>query len=198
MAFFFGRKSSLGSQGKPIDPSLTPPSETVSQHSLNSTLWPNTDERYFSDKLINHRRQSGPTCVATCLAILTDIDPESFIGRINTQDPYTWSKALEGHGMKLAYCPTDIRRVENYHEELLKLNDLFLISYYCPTEPEQLLRNPDSSGWLCGSHVVVLHGGMIYDPSVDDGVILLRHHISGDCFTKRIFRVLPNNHERGL
>jgi hypothetical protein len=62
---------------------------------------------------------------------------------------------------------------------------------------KSILGDPDYRGWVCGSHVVTLLRHQVYDTKTgrcDDLETheCLRHH------TKRIFRVVPANHLRGL
>ena len=162
-----------------------------------STLWAKTSEHFFRQQTFRPFKQAGPHCVSTSLAILSGAAPESFQGKINTQDPRTWSDALRSYGMKLAFCPTDVRKLTFYVEELLRLDDLFTLSYYTPQTPEDVLADPDQSGLVCGSHVVVLHRDTVLNPAT--GASSALHGFEGAEFhTKRIFRVVPLAHERGL
>lgn len=161
-----------------------------------SSLWLGT-ERYFPNIEIRPLIQDGPTCVANCLAMLTGEMPEKYSGKVNPHDPLSWSQAIMPYGMKLAYCPTDFRRVEFYAPELIEKNDLFLVCYYTTTDPEELLADPRPDGWHCGSHVVILKGDTIFDPSLGKAVPF-KEHSSLYYPTKRIFRIVPINHERGL
>lgn len=163
----------------------------------SSTLWSNRQEAFFRDHQLFPFRQNGPHCVSTVLAALTSAPPETFQGRINTQDPVSWSMALQPFGMKLALCPTDFRRAEFYRDELLRLDDLFTLSYFLSREPTTLLADPDENGWVCGSHIVLLHRNMIFDP-VYGGLFEARRHSCWSQHTKRIFRVVPTTHERGI
>jgi len=142
-------------------------------------------------------RQQGPHCVSTSLAILTGQDPERFQGVVNTQDPVSWSEALHECGMKLAYCPTDARKLKHYMDELLEMADLFTLSYYTSTEPGDILGEPDYKGWITGSHIVILHRNKVLDPATGMVTEALAHRCN-DHHTKRIFRVVPLNHARGL
>jgi len=160
-------------------------------------LWPNTADRFFTDLSLQCMNQKGPHCVSTCLAILTGREPEYFQSRINTQDPVSWSLALTEFGMKLAYCPTDVRKLQFYMPELVVLDDLFTLSYYTPGQPKDLLQDPGPDGWLCGSHVVILHRDQVYDPMKETSYDALSQGC-GECHTKRIFRVVPGDHQRGL
>lgn len=165
----------------------------------NSNLWSNKEKHFFREKVIHPICQSGPHCVTTSLAMLTGKDPTYFqVGDIwvNTQDPVSWSNALKPHGMKLAYCPCDVRKIKYYMDELLEINDLFLLCYYTGYD-EDILRDPDDDGWVCGSHVVILHKDKIFDPMCGR-VFPAKDHMCTECHTKRIFRVVPNDHERGL
>lgn len=166
-------------------------------YDLTSSLWPNSDERYFREVALKPLRQSGPRCVSTVLGMLTGQAPETFQGRINTQDPSSWSEALTAFGMKLAYCPTDARKIKFYVPELLALDDLFTLSYYTPPDAQSILADPDDRGWVCGSHIVVLHRDAVLDPASG-----LRHELAAfagaERHTKRIFRVVPSGHRRGL
>ena len=142
------------------------------------------------------RRQNGQTCVATTLAMLTGESPEAFIGTMNTQDPVSWSETLRPYGMKLAYCPTDLRRLRFYAAELVAIDDLFLLCYYSPVD-SRILNDPRDDGWVCGSHVVTLLRHRVYDTQSGHSCDLEDHGCL-DHFTKRIFRVVPADHMRGL
>jgi hypothetical protein len=98
--------------------------------------------------------------------------------------------------MKLAYCPTDVRRLKFYLPELSKLEDLFTLSYYSPTD-HSILDDPNDDGWVCGSHIVILHGKKIIDPALGNAMHYEDHHCR-ERFTKRIFRVVPLHCPRGL
>ncbi|GIV18998.1 MAG: hypothetical protein KatS3mg023_0749 [Armatimonadota bacterium] len=160
-------------------------------------LWTNTEEHFYRDKVIHPIRQQGPRCVATTLAMLTATEPERFYPPvINTQDPVSWSEALRPFGMKLAYCPADVRKLRFYMDELVGYDDLFLLCYYTASG-EEILSDPDETGWVCGSHVVILHRDRIIDPA-SGTVQPAREHVCNHCHTKRIFRVVPSEHPRGL
>lgn len=164
-----------------------------------SHLWPNPQENFFSTREFTPQKQTGPTCVATTLSVLTN-QPVAAVQAfgINTQDPVSWSAHLSNHGMKLAYCPTDVRKLRFYMDELISFNDLFLISYYSlHSNAGQILGDPDENGFLTGSHIVTLHRNMILDTASGDRTLASDH----DCnyaHTKRIFRVVPISHARGL
>ena len=166
-------------------------------YDATSPLWPRADESFFRNKTFTVVRQRGPHCVSTVLAILTGTRPEEFQGIVNTQDPVSWSEALKPWGMKLAYCPTDVRKLKHYMKELVALVDLFTLSYYTTTDPNAILGEPDSRGWVTGSHIVVLHRSKILDPASGTETEAFYHQCN-DYHTKRIFRVVPANHLRGL
>lgn len=176
---------------------ITPEGGVVAYNAA-SRLWPHANEGFFRDRKLRAVRQDGPRCVSTVLGILTGEPPKRFqVPEVNTQDPVSWSEALHGWGMKLAYCPTDVRRVGHYIEELVRLDDLFTLSYYTTLDPAVILGEPDRHGWVTGSHIVVLHRGSILDPaSGSQGDA--REHPCIDYHTKRIFRVVPHDHARGL
>lgn len=161
-----------------------------------SKLWPTDSDSFFRDRSIAPQQQIGPHCVSTVLAMLTAQTPETFQGRINTQDPVSWSVALSEFGLKLAYCPTDVRKLRFYLPELIRLDDLFTLSYYSPNDAT-ILKDPDHNGWVCGSHIVILHRDKIVDPATGQSVHALSHSC-GDRYTKRIFRVVPLDCPRGL
>lgn len=161
------------------------------------SLWPNHDEHFFREHSIQPLLQEGPHCVSTVLAMLTgEKSAEAFQGHVNTQDPASWSSALRPYGLKLAYCPTDVRKLSFYLPELLALDDLFTLSYYSPTNA-RILQDPDENGWVCGSHIVILHRSGIFDPANGKQLDATSHHC-GDHYTKRIFRLVPTDHVRGL
>jgi len=164
-----------------------------------SALWRHSrQENYFRDLRLTHRRQIGGTCVSTGLSLLTGQEPPTIRDQINTQDPVSWSDYLVGHGMKLAYCSTDLRRLKFFLPEMLAIDDLFAIGIYSPDDLEHIGRDPDQSGWICGSHFVLLHRDAIYDTASETGPIPATDYDRQECFVKRIFRVVPTGHPRGL
>ena len=162
-----------------------------------TALWPNETDAFFRGRGLHSRVQEGATCVATSLAIVSGCEPAEFRD-VNTQNPVEWSDALRRFGMKLAYLPTDIRPVKFYIDELLRYDDLFVIGFYSNRDGrEAILRTLDENGWLCASHMVVLHRDQIYDPARGTNVEA-RLYDRLDSHTKRIFRVVPADHPRGL
>jgi hypothetical protein len=167
-------------------------------YDCSSSLWPNKTDSFFWDRPIKPLEQTGPHCVSTVLAMLSGALPERFQGVVNTQDPISWSEALQPYGLKLAYCPSDLRKMRFYLPELESLNDLFTLSYYSPRDPSEIFQDPiPETGWVCGSHIVILQGAEIIDPALGKGVpaSAFRHV---DRYIKRIFRVVPAGHARGL
>lgn len=165
-------------------------------YNLATSLWPNDNEHFFSKLELTPRMQQGPHCVSTAIAIITGATPEDIQGNMNTQNPVSWSEVIKNFGMKLAYCPFDVRKLKFYMDELIHLNDLFLLCYYSPTD-NLILQDPNDDGWVCGSHVVVLLRDQIYDSKRGD-VSFAKDHECIQHHTKRIFRVVPADHERGL
>jgi len=163
-----------------------------------SSLWPTTPvEKFFPDLAIQHCQQTGGSCVATGLSLLTRQPPETVRQHINTQNPVSWSDYLQSHGMKLAYCPTDLRRLRFYRDELLALDDLFAVSTYSADSAVQIGTDPDRDGWICGSHFVILHRQTVYDTR-DPSPILFEDYPDVSRYVKRLFRVVPASHHRGL
>ena len=163
-----------------------------------AALWGRQDNGpYFHKLSIQHRKQIGGSCVSTGLSLLTNEEPKTIRDQINTQDPVSWSNYLKRFGMKLAYCPTDLRRLRHYKSQLLAINDLFAISTYSSSDPNEITQEPDGNGWVCGSHFVVLHRATVFDTRYDQPILLADYD---DCerFVKRLFRVVPTEHERGL
>lgn len=166
------------------------------QYHKKCRIWPPDGIRFFPQFNIFPRKQVGPTCVYTTLAQLTGKNPEDFENEVNTQDPVTWSVALQKYDLKLAYCPTDLRKVKFIKDELLEIYDLFLLAYYSPTD-SSIMNDPDGTGWICGSHIVTVFQDKVYDTKLGYAVPLVEHE-SLEKFLKRLFRVVPSNHERGL
>lgn len=172
------------------------------KYNSDCRLWP-VEEHFFRDLELRARRQAPGQCVRTVMAMLTGRDPGDFVGPVigdyefNTQDPLTWSKALERYGMKLAYISTDCRPIHAYIPTLIKMDDLFLISYYVPTNPENIMRDVGYGEMLCSSHIVILHRNRIFDPMMEASLEATQH-CSTHKFTKRIFRLVPADHDRGL
>lgn len=169
----------------------------MQNHDHHSKFWSGDTGLFFRDRSLTPRRQVGPHCVSTVLSMLTGEEPETIRPEVNTQDPVSWSDYLRRHGMKLAFCPTDCRRLRYYLDDLLELDDLFTLSYYSPTDPAAICGDPNDSGWVCGSHIVLLHRDQILDPATGIRGPAQEHH-GMNRFTKRIFRVVPANHPRGL
>lgn len=164
----------------------------------HSHLWtPAEPGHFFRDIRLEHRRQVGGSCVSTGLGLLTREEPAAIRGKLNTQDPVTWSRYLRSFGMKLAYCPTDLRRLRHYMDEILRHDDLFAVGTYSPSDPREIGGKPDSSGWICGSHFVLIHRDTVHDTRHDQPVKLAEYE-DLDRYVKRIFRVVPADHERGL
>lgn len=166
-------------------------------YDTNSHLWPNRQDCFFRDRQLTPIRQSGPHCVSTSLAILTGAPPEAFQGVVNTQDPASWSDKIKEWGMQLAYCPTDARKLGFYVPELAAMDDLFTLSYYTTLDAAKILGAPDGRGWVCGSHIVVLHRDKILDPATGT-VTGVDNHPCNNYHTKRIFRVVPFGFPRSL
>ncbi len=152
---------------------------------------------HFHYLRLAHRVQIGGSCVSTGLSLLTGEEPVAVRAQLNTQDPVSWSRYLQRHGMKLAYCSTDLRRLRHYVDELLAHDDLFTLSTYSPSNPQNIGAEPDSSGWICGSHFVVLHRDQVYDTRYPHPVAL-REYGDLERYIKRLFRVVPASHARGL
>jgi hypothetical protein len=168
---------------------------------LSARLWSNRKEHFFRERYFKPVKQAGPHCVSTVLAILTGKRSSYFLrlqsnGELNTQDPFSWSVFLRPFGMKLAYTPFDVRKLRFYMDELVSMDDLFLLCYYTGRRTD-MLRSPDEKGWICGSHVVVLHRDQIIDPFGGEVVHAFDHHCN-ERHTKRIFRIVPADHPRGL
>lgn len=170
-------------------------------------LW-NSDENFFQSFDINHLRQSGPTCVSNVLAMLCNLTPQHFqkpFADVNTQCPLSWSDALKQYDKKLAYCSSDCRRLKYYLNELIGHDDLFTISFYTGDsnrQPRKITKEPDESGYIIGSHIIILHRNIIHDSTLDRGVHIDDYDWNGvplgEYFAKRIFRVVPKDFSRGI
>lgn len=158
-----------------------------------------------------YRNQVGPTCISTCLAILIQglskenekISIMDVRKNINTQSPRTWSAFLEQKtGYKLAYCNFDRRHVEHYREELKKLDDLFLVSWYSSEGNFGEKRKDKEAVWTGGSHVVIWYRNEIFDTKPDfSSSLRSEDYFSGDRSkksVKRIFRVVAPWSKHGL
>jgi hypothetical protein len=164
----------------------------------HTSLWsPSEASPHFHHLCLTHRVQIGGTCVSTGLSLLTKEEPVDVRAHLNTQDPISWSRYLQRHGMKLAYCATDLRRLRHYVNELLAHDDLFTLSTYSPSSAHDIGEEPDRNGWICGSHFVVLHRDTVYDTRFAHPVPL-REYCDLDRYVKRLFRVVPASHVRGL
>jgi hypothetical protein len=168
------------------------------------SIWRDTgDGPFFRNFCVKHRQQMGPTCVSNVLAMLTNRRPEAFQRPncdLNTQCPISWSDALLQYGKKFSYCSTDCRRLKYYLRDLIELGDLFVVCYYTDESdvyPERITVDPDDSGNIIGSHIVLLHMDKIYDSAKyhGDGIDCTQY---GEKYVKRIFRVVPTDYRRGL
>ncbi|DAC60826.1 MAG TPA: hypothetical protein D7I03_01565 [Candidatus Poseidoniales archaeon] len=165
-------------------------------------IWKGDEDTYFNGLKIQHRKQVGPSCVATTLSMIVEslgfnASPEHFKAVTNSQCPQSWSDSLKPFGLQLAYCNTDVRRLKYYVEELALLKDLFLVSFYSTDPPFDI----DSNGKLCTAHIVTMHKDMIYDTAKlanYGGVSKVQNYTRLDRPVKRIFRVVPLGHERCL
>ena len=159
---------------------------------------------FYRHLTLSHQRQEPQRCVATCLAIITGRSVTDFPEPpLDKDDPVSWSENLKRYGMKLAYCPTDIRKLKHYADELLKCDDLFLVGYYTRKGGlEVMLEYPCTDGDQAPSHLVVLHRHEIINPGKEAnhpearGPLMARKCL--ERHTKRIFRVVPQDHPRGL
>ena len=164
-------------------------------YNKNANIWNGPGEHFFRELELEPLVQESGQCVRTCLAMLTSQEPREFHG-VNTQDPVSWSEALKSHGMKLAYCSTDVRKLRYYLDEAAGIDDLFLLCYYCASDAE-VMGEPDEGGWICGSHVVVLHRDKVLDPMLGIETPAAEHGCRG-LHTKRLFRVVPAGYRREL
>lgn len=167
-------------------------------HDAHSSLWCSQDtQRFFPHLKLQHRRQQSTDCVANTLSVLTGIEPALIQAEINTQSPISWSDFLAGSGLQLAYCNTDFRRLRHYVQDLLALDDLFLISTYGALDPGEIGREPDLSGWITGSHISVLYRDTVFD-SMLGKTCLLTEYNRLNRYVKRLFRVVPLGYSRSL
>jgi len=165
-------------------------------------IWTGDDDTFFNELTIQHKNQSGPSCVATTLSMIVEslgftADVDYFKQVTNSQSPQTWSDSLKPFGLQLAYCNTDVRRLKFYLEELASLKDLFLVSFYSIDPPFDIDRN----GKLCTAHIVTMHKNVIYDTAKDveyGGVSMFQNYPRLNRPVKRIFRVVPLGHARCL
>lgn len=168
-------------------------------YDYNCRLWPNNEEKFFHNLALKPIKQGKNACLRTVLAILTDKDPDYFLDKINTQNPLSWSDALKPLGYKLAYLPADCRKLGFYIEELVVLNDLFLVCYYgkvTEENPSLILADPDQNGFVCPSHIEILWQNELINPATGE-----KRSALAECpnrHTKRLFRVVPADYQRGL
>lgn len=182
----------------PLDHTLNADEFNAPVFDSASQLWANQPMvAYFRDRIIQHRQQVGGSCVSTCLSLLTGQAPTEVRRHVNTQDPVSWSQYLQSFDMKLAYCPTDLRRLKHYLPDLLAIDDMFTISTYSPSDASSIGAEPDENGWVCGSHIVLLHRSTVYDTRYD-APIALNAYADNQRYVKRLFRVVLVDHTRGL
>ena len=160
-------------------------------------LWPDESQRFFPSFVIHSTVVPGCFSIASIIASLTGGELEAIMDRIQANDPRSWSMVLQEFGMKLAFCPTDVRRVIHYLDELVALNDVFILTFYTPERPPRILAEPDNLGWVCGMHSVLVVRDMIYDPYLDVRQRIYAHHCR-HFHTKSIFRVVPARCPRGI
>jgi hypothetical protein len=80
---------------------------------------------------------------------------------------------------------------------IVNTQDPTTLSYYTSIDPNVILGNPNDEGWVCGSHIVVMHRDKILDPAIGTITSAIEHHCK-DFHTKRIFRIVPINYDRSL
>ena len=168
------------------------------EYDYEGSMW--TDIRFPNaarDIEMQHRLQVGGSCVSTGISVITHKEPREIRDSINTQSPMSWSDYLRPFGWKLAYCNTDLRRLSNYVDELLHWDDLFVVCTYSPQDAQDIGEEPDGDGWICSSHFMLLQGAMIYDTRFSEPIPLTEHR-DLNRYVKRIFRVVPVDHPRGL
>ena len=70
------------------------------------------------------------------------------------------------------------------------------------TKPKCITREPDLTGRIIGSHIILLHRDTIFDPCAGVGCKAIDYNWGGyklgQLFTKRIFRVVPADYPRGI
>ena len=171
---------------------------------VRSRIWSDGDNKFFPDLDLQPVIQKGPACVATALATASGTNPGHFLDfpGFTNMNPVSWSDALTNFNMKLAYCPTDTRKVKYYADELLQCDDLFIIGYYSPNykhkdETDILLDPADDGKESALSHAVILYKDKIYD-SKNGTVTQFKEHQCIECHTKRIFRFVPSDYKRGI
>ena len=163
--------------------------------------------RYYVNRETNfeHRQQQGSTCLSTCLAILTtgltngelNFDDEEIIRnirlKVNTGAPRTWSEFLHRYtkGYRLAYCNTDHRMLRDYVFELVRSDDLFLVSWY--SKGHENNHQPDEYGSIGSSHVVIWWKDQIIDTNKNAAMHYKKYFettSNDERSVKRIFRVV--------
>lgn len=134
------------------------------------------------DASINPLVQEKRRCLATCLGMISRQDPKVFYN-VNVNNPIEWSKALMPFGLKLAYCPTTVKLLEHYIEELTTYNGLFLIGVYTGD-----IDNFDDTEKV-KSHAIILENDHIIDPLMGKKI---NHEFSQNVNfpVKRLFRVV--------
>lgn len=163
--------------------------------------------RYIDpDIKFEHReQQKGGTCLSTCLAILTtgltrnkkiytDVEViEKIRMKVNSGAPRTWSEFLfrNTDEFRLAYCNTDHRWLEYYIDELVRHDDLFLVSWYSKSSEDN--HQPDEDGSIGGSHVVIWWKEQIIDTNRSATMHYTEYFEDSNSknkAVKRIFRVV--------
>lgn len=163
-----------------------------------SQLWADDLATRFANHLtLTHRRQVGGSCVSTGLSVITGEAPEVIRAKINTQSPGSWSDYLLPFGWQLAYCNTDLRRLDHYVDELVLLDDLFVICTYSPEDAHEIAAEPSADGWVCGSHFFLLQGEMIYDTNLAEPESVFDYE-GLERYVKRLFRVVPAGYRRAV
>lgn len=159
------------------------------------SLWPEADSKLrffhrvdlYKDLNDGVKKYRGDDTAVYALSMMTCQKLEYFAKRIDEDNPLSWSYALGVFGKELVSCPIVSKPLEVYVDELLRLDDLFLIIHY----PREVSDNPLSI--LLGDvkwrhHVKILYRKNLFDTKYGDVRKLTDFN---EYFVKWIYRVMP-------
>ena len=152
------------------------------QLSKRASLWPSREDCFFKDSKLNSKKL-GEISVFKLLATLTDAKQEFFKERMNKYYPIDLFNAFMWLGFRVVPCLTYNPSLKFYIDELIKLNDLFVIIYFT--------NKSVGKGLIRNGRVTVLFRDRLY---LADGSRSIQMKECPDKQLIGIYRIVPEHH----